>query len=231
MTKKFIVPAMAAARGLEVVEDRLALGPAGETLMVKRPREPGVLLDLDEVYQHFEKDEYMPYWGTLWPVSQHMARFMLHGGIPLRGRALELGCGLGLAGCAALKRGMHVTFSDYDESALEWVAQNARLNGGNGANFATVAIDWRTPPKESFDLVIASDVIYESRSVGPLVDALAALIGDDGIGLVADQNRPYAPEFRAALAAAGFAFEVHEVGPDAAIDPDAKGTIYVMRWL
>ena len=40
--------------------------------------------------------------------------------------ALEVGCGLGLPGLAALSMGVDVTFSDYDATALHFVRRNAR---------------------------------------------------------------------------------------------------------
>lgn len=235
---------MPAARSLAAVDEEFQLG-AGRPLRIKRPKEPGVLLDLDEVHEHYTKDEYMPYWATLWPVSKFLTHFMLTGQLlgkaqskaplwtppPPGSRALELGCGLGLPGCGALSLGLHVTFTDYDESALEWAVQNARLNAPSDgpAAFRALAIDWRTPPPEMVDLVIASDLTYEARNVEPLVMAFAAVLKPHACALVADQNRPYRDEFERCLVANTFAFEKYAVGPEPAIDAEIEGTIYVVR--
>ena len=44
-------------------------------------------------------------------------------------RIVEVGCGLGLPGIAALACGLRVTFTDYDATALRFAADNARANG------------------------------------------------------------------------------------------------------
>ena len=59
---------------------------------------------------------------------------------------MEVGCGLGLPGVAALARGLRVTFSDYDPAALEFAARNARLN--QLENFCLLRLDWHAPPEE-----------------------------------------------------------------------------------
>ena len=63
-----------------------------------------------------------------------------------RSTALEIGCGLGLPGVAALSVGLRVTFSDYDATALGFAADNARANGF--LDFETLQLDWRYPPPE-----------------------------------------------------------------------------------
>ncbi len=210
-----------------MIEEELQLGVLPEhTLRVRRPRDPDQLLDLAEVHARYAKEEYMPYWATLWPMSRFLARFLFSAPPALGTRTVELGCGLGLAGCAALKLGAHVTFTDWDESTLEWAAANARLNlpAGGGAAFCTRVLDWRQPPAGAFDLVLASDVSYEARNVEPLVAALGAVLAPGGLALVADQDRPYSPEFKRALAAGAYRWEAHPVR-----DSEVKGTIYTVR--
>ena len=82
-------------------------------------------------------------------------------------RVLEVGCGLGLAGIACLARGLTVTFSDVDETALSFAAANARLNGFTDG-FRTIPLDFRAPPEgERYPVVIGSDLMYEARLVEP----------------------------------------------------------------
>ena len=88
--------------------------------------------------------------------------------------ALEIGCGLGLAGLVALGRGWHVTFTDYDEGALEFVRRSAAVNGFEPATYATRRLDWRDPPDQQFPVILGADVLYECRLV-PLVANLLAL--------------------------------------------------------
>ena len=68
----------------------------------------------------------MPYWAYLWPGAYFF--WSPIGGGPRAGPggwlpALEIGCGLGLAGLRGTGAGgWQVTFTDYDEGALEFVS-------------------------------------------------------------------------------------------------------------
>ncbi len=223
---RFKMPAHPTAKALPCVEEIFEF--AGTRLSLRKPREPDDLLDLEEVHQAFEHDEYMPYWASLWASAKFLARHVLSQHLPIRpgARALELGCGLGLPGLAALAAGYDVTFSDYDETAIWFAAENAERNGF--ANYRTTAIDWRDPPDERFELILGSDLIYEARNCEPLVHALTKLLAPGGTALAADQNRPYAEEFKRALVKAGMRWREIGVGPDLEVEAEVKCTIYVI---
>jgi predicted nicotinamide N-methyase len=113
-----------------------------------------------------------PYWAVLWRGASVLARQVesleVHGL-----RVLELGCGLGLPSLAAARAGAEVTATDADPEALELVAINA---AANGLEVAAGVFDFRSDPAPGeFDLVIASDVLYEEGSVGPLMERLPGL--------------------------------------------------------
>src|SRR5262249_26764688 len=125
-------------------------------------------------------------------------------GYPQPVRVLEVGCGLGLAGVACLARGLHVTFSDVDETALAFVAANARLNG-YPEGFDTRLLDFRCPSDEmKYPVVIGSDLMYEERLVDPLIEFLEAVLAPGGTCLIADPDRLPARIFRWKLEAAGY---------------------------
>src|SRR5437762_5099008 len=116
-----------------------ALGPRirekvvidAHTFVMARPGESDKLLDHPAVRAAFAADEYMPYWADLWPAARMLAKAILREPWSDGLHALEVGCGLGLPGIAALARGLRVTFSDYDATALHFAALNSRLNGFN----------------------------------------------------------------------------------------------------
>jgi predicted nicotinamide N-methyase len=91
-----------------------------------------------------------PYWTKLWPAAEHLAAAILQNGAgPPENNAaprlcLELGCGSGLAGMAALAAGWDVTFSDYVPQAVELALENAARNGFPAARGQVLA--WRSPP-------------------------------------------------------------------------------------
>ena len=205
------------------------------------PVEPDRLLDHPVIEAFNLRDQYMPYWADIWPSARMLAVELTKADWPAwaaergigRVRALELGCGVGLAGVVALRQGMHVTFSDYDLTALDFARRCAELNGFElGTDFGTLALDWRYPPAgEQFDVILGADLIYEERNHGPIIDALKAMLAPRGVALVGDQNRTSAPLFERALGEAGF-----RVGKAAAVTeqrpkgPVVAGTVYRVGW-
>jgi predicted nicotinamide N-methyase len=198
----------------------------GHAFRIRRPGEPDRLLDHPAVVAAFAKDEYMPYWADLWPAARMLAKVLLREEWPAGTEALELGCGLGLPGVAALARGLRVTFSDYDATALAFAAENARLNGFH--EFRLLRLDWRRPPAVQYPLILASDLLYEERNVAPVVGLLQKMLTPNGLCLLTDQDRKPAPLLRAMLSEAGFSFTTEMVR---AGQPGlrVKGTIYRIR--
>jgi predicted nicotinamide N-methyase len=204
-----------------------------------RPKAPDKLLDLETVAKAHDADQYMPYWAALWPVSKYLAHTIYETRWVLPVRAIELGCGLGLPGLAALTRGLSVTFTDYDATALRVVAQSVALNGFANAQY--LHFDWRSLlTKEAerephvkeliqgFDVVIASDLIYEERQVKSLVAAFAKLVKPDGVIFMADQDRPYRELFVDEAKSHGFSIKTWQVPKQHIGGLDVHGTVYIL---
>src|SRR5687767_172820 len=113
-----------------VVRERVILGE--HTFLIDKPGGSDDLLAHPAVRAAFAADEYLPYWADLWPAARMLAKAVLAEPWPAGLTVLEVGCGLGLPGIAALARGLHVIFSDYDATAVRFAADNARLNGFTG---------------------------------------------------------------------------------------------------
>jgi ETFB lysine methyltransferase len=157
-----------------------------------RPSNPDDLLsDLD-----FERDGRLPYWAELWPSASALATRIAaeEGG---GRRLLELGCGLGLASLAAIRAGFDVTATDYYDEALAFTELNTRHNGLPPP--ATRLVDWRKFPDDlgRFDLVVASDVLFEKLNVPLVAAAFSRTIGPGGRGMITDPGRPPAEAFSA----------------------------------
>ncbi len=207
-----------------VVQERVFL--EGRTFLIERPAEPDRLLDHPAVHDAFARDEYMPYWADLWPAARMLAKAILREQWPPDTEALELGCGLGLPGVAALSKGVRVTFSDYDATALQFAARNAGLNGFK--TYAVLPMDWRRPPDRQFSLILASDLLYEERNVAPVVALLSKMLTADGLCLLTDQDRKPAPLLRKTLTENGLTFTTQLMR---AGQPGlrVKGTLYRIR--
>ncbi len=162
--------------------------------------------------------EYLPVWAHLWPVSKILAEAVLREPWPADApRVLELGCGLGLAGLAALARNLPVIFSDYDAAALRYAAENARGNGFT--DFTTLQMDWRKPAEGlQVPVILASDPIYEMDMAAPLADLIARALAPHGLCLLTDQNRLQGQVLRQELQRRGFAVTI-----ETRRAPDAEG--------
>lgn len=167
----------------------------------------------------------MPYWADLWPAARMLAKAILREEWTPGTPALEVGCGLGLPGIAALAKGLRVTFSDYDATALLFAADNARANGLQG--FDTLQMDWRYPPEDrQFPIILASDLIYEMRNVAPLVALIKKMLEPGGTCLVTDQDRVPSHVLRDTLAAEGLPFTTKIMRAGEPGGRRLKGTLY-----
>lgn len=187
----------------EVVREKVIV--EGKTFLIERPVESDSLLSHDAIKAAFERDEYLPYWADLWPASRMLAKAILREPWKAGTEALEIGCGLGLPGIAALSVGLRVTFSDYDSTALAFAADNARLN--DLYDFKLLRMDWRRPPEGlQFPVVLASDLVYEIRNVEPIVALIKRLLAPGGLCLLTDQDRVPSYAMREMLTAQGLTF-------------------------
>ena len=157
------------------------------------PFRPDSLLDSPEVLSANVRDDYMPYWAYLWPAALQIAESMLQNPWPRETRVLELGCGLGLVGIAALAAGCQVSLTDYDVNAITTARMNAALNGFPDAD--AFVLDWRSPPALTYSVIIGCDVTYESRNHAPILDLIDRMLEPDGFCWIADGGRNAAPAF------------------------------------
>jgi len=163
----------------------------------------------------FVKDERLPYWADVWPSSLILAGKLLE----LHGdgqTALELGCGVGLSTLAATSAGFDVLSTDYYQDALDVTQANVFRNLGLTAR--TRLVDWRHIPRDlgTFDLVFASDVLYEKEYALLLPIILCRVLEPEGTALIGDPGRVAAPMFVEACEAHGLKIRDKETRPFAA---------------
>ena len=157
---------------------------AGRSFTLYHPRNADTLISEAD----YLKDERLPYWADIWPSSRVLADHVVrHKGNGRR--ALELGCGSGLVACALAAAGYKVTATDYYPDALEFTRVNVGRNTGH--RIATRMVDWRDMPRDlgRFDVVVASDVLYEHTHGELVAEAVLATVRDDGYALIADPGR------------------------------------------
>jgi len=110
-------------------------------------------------------------------------------------RLLEVGCGSGLVSVAAAIAGFDVTSTDYYDEALRFTALNVLVN--TGVLIDTRAADWRRFPHDigRFDLVVASDVLYEPEHASLVAAVIDRTLTARGSAMIADPGRLAAPQF------------------------------------
>jgi predicted nicotinamide N-methyase len=174
------------------------------------------------------KDERLPYWADLWPSAQVLAdevRTMRLDGQ----RVLELGCGLGMVAIAAALAGADVTATDYYEDALQFARLNAMA--ATGRTIATRMVNWVEMPSDlgRFDVVLASDVLYEHRYAPLVASAIASTLVRGGEAIVADPGRIALEEFLEECRDRGL---TSEADPHAYVDGEIRQTVTLwrLRW-
>ena len=166
----------------------------------------------------------------IWCASLAMARWV--SSIDVRNRilegrrVLELGSGCGVPGLAAAVGGggpASVTLTDLNPATLRNLAHNIGLNAGSvGETDVTESpIDWgdrSTWPEEGDrpDVILGSDLIYQSSVVPLLMEAVTGLLRPGGIFLYVcpDTGRDGLPEFLNAMREDGFNLASQRVAPD-----------------
>lgn len=188
---------------------------------------PDSLLDSPEVQSANTRDDYMPYWAYLWPAALRMAESVLGSQWPKETRVLELGCGLGLVGIAALSAGYRVSMTDYDEKAIRTAQLNAAANGFS--DFETFVLDWRNPPELSYPVIIGCDVTYESRNHAPILSLIEQLLAPGGFCWIADGGRNAAPAFVDLARKRGLLVTMRDVSGTEVNDPGLNYVLMEIR--
>jgi predicted nicotinamide N-methyase len=175
----------------DVVEEVVDL--PGGAVAVRHPRDGLDLLDEEA----FEQNQFLPYWADLWPSALALADVVARRP-PVGKRVVELGCGIALPGIVAARGGAaDVLLADWSPDAIAFAADNATRNG---VRVRTAVASWEEPDRllrgdGGWDLVLASDVLYEERNVLPLLEALDALVGPAGEAWITDPRRRHTPAF------------------------------------
>lgn len=188
-------------RRYRVVSDTVPVGDG--FLKLLRPDSADDLISEDD----FVGDERLPYWAAIWPASIVLANEIAGdrlGAASGKKRTIELGCGIGLVTTTAMRAGMDVLATDYYEPALEFTRANTCRNLSREA--ATQMVNWRElpPAMGRFDLLLASDVLYEREYAGLLPRVFDKLLQFDGHAIIADPGRVSTPAFLYGCKMAGF---------------------------
>ncbi len=145
-----------------------------------------------------------PYFGVVWPAARALCLALVARGERLCGAtALEIGCGLALPALVAARLGAAVTATDFHPEVPRFLEVNQRLNE---VVVDYVSRDWREPELQEarYDLVLASDLLYDPSHALPVARTLARRCAPGGRVLLADPGRPYLDDCLRELGRLGF---------------------------
>jgi predicted nicotinamide N-methyase len=182
------------------------------------------LWSVDDLERYVDRDALLraddppdpPYWAHCWSGARVLADR-----VPARaGRVLEIGCGLGLPGVVAARRGARTLFADRIAAPLAFVRETLRTNG---LDAEVVVADMLAPPwRGRFDLVLAAEVLYDRAGFPPLARALAAALAPSGRVLLADGHRIDTTAFYDATRDAGLTCQFEEVSVMEGFRPESR---------
>jgi predicted nicotinamide N-methyase len=187
-----------------------------------------------------------PLFGLVWPSGLHLAARLATRAVNPLERVLELGCGLGLASLVGHRRGVDMTASDCHPLAARFLSDNLRLNQLSPMKYRHA--QWGSSPlaqplpqsqpdaplRGQFDLIIASDVLYERDEAGHLAHYIHLHAAPHAEVWIVDPNRGNRAVFCKHMAGLGYA--LHEENLSHPQRPDAaayKGRVLVfvkMAW-
>jgi hypothetical protein len=137
------------------------------------------LWEVDDLERHVDRDALLrddapapPYWAHCWSGARVLAERVPRDA----GRVLEIGCGLGLPGLTAARRGARVVFADRVATPLAFVARDAAVTNCLDAGLVvadSARLAWRprstscSPPRSSTTARLSRDGEGARRLLAP----------------------------------------------------------------
>jgi len=165
-----------------------------------------------------------PLFGVVWASSEVLAHFMFEHDIEGL-RILEVGCGIGLTSLVLGHRHANITATDQHPEAERFLTENVSLNGLEPIPF--VRTSWADDDcgLGEFDLIVGSDVLYESQHV----DQLSAFIDRHAKAhcevIIVDPGRGQQSRFSTTMKTLGYAHTCSKPCTDAYLSQPFRGQI------
>lgn len=157
-------------------------------------------LSADEQQDPFAPD-LCPYFGIFWHASEALGVYLNDHPEVVKGKTvLELGCGLGFPSMVAAHLGGKVLATDFHPLVAEYFARNC-LHSQVESGYQR--LNWREETAGKYDVVMGSDVLYESQHPKDVANALLKFVKPGGKILLSDPGRNYLPKFLQAMKDAG----------------------------
>jgi predicted nicotinamide N-methyase len=151
-------------------------------------------------------EEHCPYFGVMWEAGIGLSQF-LTSDLCKGKKILEIGCGLGLPSFVATRFGGHVIATDFHADVPVFLDINQKTNN---IQFEYQVMNWRSEIERTkndlgtFDLVLGSDILYESQHSMEVAKALIAFLNPGGKIILADPGRAYIQKFISTMKELGY---------------------------
>lgn len=151
-------------------------------------------------------EEHCPYFGVMWEAGIGLSQF-LTAEMCAGKKILEIGCGLALPSFVATRFGGNVIATDFHADVPLFLDLNKKKND---INFDYQVMNWRSEIERTksslgtFDLVLGSDILYESQHPGQVAQALIAFLKPGGKIILSDPGRAYVQKFILSMKELGY---------------------------
>lgn len=152
-----------------------------------------------------------PLFGMIWPSARMLADAMQTQDLAGQ-RILEIGCGLALASLVIHRRQGDITASDCHPLTKAFLEENVRLNALPSLKYQTGHWGRENLALGKFDLIIASDVLYE-RDQPETLSRFIHLHSSDHVNIIVlDPDRGNRNGFCRKMIALGYALDMQRAG-------------------
>ena len=162
--------------------------------------------------------------GVVWASSRVLANFMFDFDMAGK-RILEVGCGTALSSLLLNKLHQDITATDHHPDAEAMLQRNVALNGDTAIPYLRTGWEDDDTSLGLFDLIIGSDVLYESDNLNTLARFIDTHATPHSEVVIVDPGRGQVGRFSKHMAGYGYACEQSPVCGDAGIGEDYRGRI------
>jgi predicted nicotinamide N-methyase len=169
-----------------------------------------------------------PLFGIVWESSQVLAHRMLDFDIAGK-RILEVGCGIALASHLLNNRNANITATDYHPEAGNFLDENVKLNHAKHIPFVRTGWADEKSTLGKFDVIIGSDLLYESNHVDLLANFLHQHADAHCEIILVDPGRGHHARFSKKMLELSFTHTQHKPNTEDYLEKPFKGQ--VLRYL
>jgi predicted nicotinamide N-methyase len=147
-------------------------------------------------FQNRIMEDLCPYFAKIWNCALNLTHWCIsHQEVFKHKNILEIGAGLALPSLVLKKLGNQVTATDFHPHSQFFMHKNQHHNN---LHFPYHIKSWKELCEIDgfkFDMIIASDVLYEGKYIGDLLQLLLKLLKPEGQVILADPVRGYLQKF------------------------------------